>query len=81
MTAPAATATAVLPDGSATLAPADLIEVLGALEHAAEALVDRAAQHCGDCVTHPAGACEAHVDDLDQADAFRAVAARLGDAR
>jgi hypothetical protein len=77
--APAALVTAVRPDGSAVLSPADLIEVLAALEHAAGSLVDRAGQCCDDCGTHPAGACESHVDDLDQADALRAVAARLGE--
>jgi hypothetical protein len=54
-------------DGSAALAPADLVEVLGALDHAAGFLAERAAQWCEDCARHPANACEAHVDDLDQA--------------
>jgi len=81
MTASPDCTTAVLPDGSATLAPADLIEVLGALEHAATLLRERAAAWCDDCTRHPAGACESHVEDLDQADAYAALAARLGGAR
>lgn len=38
---------------------------------------DRAAVWCGDCQQHPAGACPDHVDDLDAADAYRDLAARL----
>jgi hypothetical protein len=66
------------PGGPTVLSAADATEVLGALEHAAAALAERAAQWCDDCARYPAGACEAHLDDLDQADAYRALAARLG---
>jgi hypothetical protein len=73
--------TAVAPDGSAVLAPADLLQVLGGLDHAEALLRERAAAWCDDCASSPAEACQRHLDDLDQADAYRAVAARLGDAR
>jgi hypothetical protein len=73
--------TALRRNGSASLSPADVVTVLGALDHAADALADRAAQHCDDCVRHPSGACESHVDDLDQAAEYKAVSGRLGDAR
>jgi hypothetical protein len=73
--------TAVLPDGSGTLSPADLIEVLGALDHAEQLLRERAGAWCDSCVTSLAGACPEHVDDLDQADTYRALAGRLGGAR
>jgi hypothetical protein len=73
------TATAPLPDGGATLSPADLLGVLGALDHAEQLMRERAAQFCDDCAVHPAGACESHVEDLDQADAYAALAGRLED--
>jgi len=71
--------TSAAADGSAALSPADLVQVLGALEHAAAFLRERAGQHCDSCSVHPAGACQSHVDDLDQADAYRALAGRLGE--
>jgi hypothetical protein len=63
-------------DGAILPGP-ELQAVLGALDHAAVFLEERAEQHCDACVTHPAGACESHVDDLDQAGAYRALAGRL----
>jgi hypothetical protein len=33
---------------------------------------------CGDCDRHPAACCDQHVADLDQADAYVALAADLG---
>lgn len=74
----AAPATAVAPDGSATLSPADLQEVLGSLDYAAEALSDRALQSCEACAQHDSGLCADHADDFDQSDAYRAVTERLG---
>lgn len=73
-------ATGVLADGSATLAPADLVEVLGALEHAEQLMRERADAWCEECATAPSEACQAHLDQLDQADAYRALTARLGGA-
>ncbi|MGO9080382.1 MAG: hypothetical protein ACLQDY_15290 [Streptosporangiaceae bacterium] len=67
--------------GGATLSHPDLLLVLGALDHAATFLRERAAQWCEDCVRHAAGACDAHLDDLAAAGAYRAVAIRLGDDR
>lgn len=67
-------------DGSAALAPADLIEVLGALDHAAAFLTERACQPCTACAATETGPCGDDADDLDQADAYRALAARLGGA-
>ncbi|MGH3222573.1 MAG: hypothetical protein ACRDPY_28405 [Streptosporangiaceae bacterium] len=53
---------------------------------AARALADaegyrrlRADQWCSDCETAPEGACEDHVNDLDLADAYRDLAAELGE--
>jgi hypothetical protein len=62
------------------LSPAELTVVLGALDHAEQLLRERAAAYCDDCATHPAGACEEHVDQLDQADDYQVLAARLGGA-
>jgi len=33
---------------------------------------------CADCDSHPAGLCEPHAGDLDQADAYAALALELG---
>ena len=48
--------------------------VAQALADAQQYRRDRAAAWCADCQGHPAGACE----DLDQADAYRALAAEFG---
>src|SRR5262245_44257286 len=37
----------------------------------------RAENWCGDCAAAPAGGCDDHLDDLDQADAYRDLAAEL----
>jgi len=37
----------------------------------------RAENWCGDCAAAPAGGCDNHLDDLDQADAYRDLAAVL----
>lgn len=55
----------------------DTATVLAALQDAAEYRTERAAQFCDDCSRHPAGACETHVDDLDAADGYRQLAARI----
>jgi hypothetical protein len=60
------------------LSPADLIEVLGALDHAGQLMRERTAAGCEACTTAPSGACEVCLDQLDQADAYDGVAARLG---
>jgi hypothetical protein len=73
-----AAATAVRPDGGADLAPADLIEVLGALDHAEQLMRERTAQGCEACATTESGACDVCLDQLDQADAYAELAARLG---
>jgi hypothetical protein len=81
VTAPVAVlaATSVAADGSAALAPADLLTVLDALADAAGLRQARGATACLDCIGGQA--CDLHQDDQDQADAYRAVAARLGDYR
>lgn len=71
-------ATAVLPDGSAVLSPADLLQVLAALDLAEDITRDRACAPCGDCEESQAGLCGEHADSFDQADAWEATAARLG---
>lgn len=78
--AAAAAATSVLPDGSALLAPADVLTVLDALADAAELRQARAGSGCLECIGRPSP-CESHGDDAAQAAAYRAAAARLGDYR
>ena len=78
-TAPAPV-TAVLADGSAVLAPAELLTVLDALADAAALRQDRARVACLDCAGQ-AELCAPHGDDQDQADAYRETAVRLGDYR
>jgi hypothetical protein len=59
----------------------DLATVLGALEHAEQLMRERADAWCEECATSAAEACRVHLDQLDQADAYRALAERLGGAR
>lgn len=66
-------------DGSAVLGPDDLITVAAALDHAEQLLRERASAWCDDCITSPSGACPEHLDDLDRADLYAALAARLGE--
>jgi len=75
--------TAVQRDGSAVLAPADLLDVLGALADAIAYRAERAGAYCLDCACREreTGPCEFHADDLAQAAAYRAAAERLGDYR
>ena len=37
----------------------------------------RACDWCRDCATVPAGACDSHLDDLDQADAYATLGKQL----
>jgi hypothetical protein len=74
-------ATTMRPDGVAVLSAADRCQVLGALEHAATFLYERAAQQCEACSVHPAGCCDEHADAIEQAAAYRALAGRLGGSR
>jgi hypothetical protein len=60
-----------------------LTEEQRALVHAALAdaeayCADRAHAWCDGCTTHPSGCCEDHLDDLDQADAYRQLAREIG---
>jgi hypothetical protein len=57
-----------------SVSPADAETIRQALGEAEAARRERAAAWCVHCEHHPAGACERHVDDLDQADAY----AKLG---
>jgi len=52
--------------------------VLDALEDAATLRTERAAAYCYACSSHPAGACDEHVDDLDAADRYRQTAREIG---
>lgn len=45
-----------------------------------ELLPDLNNAYCFDCASTPAGACDDHLDDLDQADAYRDLAAELASA-
>jgi hypothetical protein len=62
-----------------TIAPADAVTIRQALAEAERTRRDRAASWCDACQGHPAGACDQHVDDLDVADAYRALAAELAE--
>jgi hypothetical protein len=62
------------------ISPADAVTIRQALADAERYRRDRAAVWCADCQDHPAGACEQHVDDLDEADAYQALAQALPDA-
>jgi hypothetical protein len=59
-----------------TLSPAALALLWAALTDAIE--YRRPAGDCPDCESHPAGLCEPHADELDQADMFAALAKQLG---
>jgi hypothetical protein len=67
--------------GRGVTASPDLATVLGALEHAGQLMRERADAWCEECATSPSEACQVHLDQLDQADAYRALAERLGGAR
>jgi hypothetical protein len=59
------------------ISPAGAVVVGQALEDAERCRRHRATAWCADCQAHPAGACDEHVDQLDQADVYRALAAEL----
>jgi hypothetical protein len=59
------------------LSPADVAVAARALEEAAAYRRDRVIAWCYDCTCAAAGACEAHLDDLDAADAYDRLAATL----
>ena len=61
------------------ISPAEAVTVRRALADAEAFRRDRAGARCADCQDHPAEACDDHVDDLDQADAYRDLAAMLAD--
>ncbi len=65
----------IVPAGR-TLSPASLAVLRSALADAIE--YRRPSGSCSDCDAHPAGLCEPHADDLDQADLFAALAKQLG---
>jgi hypothetical protein len=65
-------------------APPRVVFTAGQEAVIAQALADaetyrrkRAGTWCGDCAAGPAGGCDDHLDDLDQADAYRDLAAGL----
>ncbi|MHB1431499.1 MAG: hypothetical protein ACYCVZ_05215 [Streptosporangiaceae bacterium] len=60
------------------LTPRDRRTILAALAEAADAREAAASACCEDCASAPAGACDRHADDIDQADAYRALARRIG---
>ena len=55
-----------------TLSPASVAILRAALADAIE--YRQPAGNCTDCETHPAGLCDPHADDLDQADLFATLA-------
>jgi len=61
-----------------TITKAQAVIVLQALADAEAYRRRLAAAWCDACATTPAAACDSHLDDLDQADAYRALAADLG---
>ncbi|HEX5290976.1 MAG TPA: hypothetical protein VFX25_19115 [Streptosporangiaceae bacterium] len=67
------------PAGS-VLGPADMAAVRGALAGAEELLRERPASWCQCGDDHEAGPCGLQREDLDRADAYAALAARLGGA-
>ena len=54
---------------------------LVALADAETYVTDRAAAWCEACESAPEGACQEHVNDLDQADAYRQLAREIGGQR
>ncbi len=63
------------------LTRAQLGIVLGALADAVAYRTSGADARCEDCMAHPAGCCDRHADELDQADAYRQLARELGGQR
>jgi len=67
------------PPGRA-ISPADAVIIGQALEDAERYRRDRAEAWCAGCLAHPAGACDDHVDELDQADAYAELGRQLQEA-
>ena len=55
--------------------------MLAALADAAAYRTAGADARCEDCMAHPAGCCDPHADDLEQADAYRDLAREIGGQR
>jgi hypothetical protein len=55
--------------------------VLAALADAVAYRTAGADARCEDCMAHPAGCCDRHADDLDQADRYRQLVRELGGQR
>ena len=68
----------VLEETAVTLTAEQVVVMADALADAEKYRRDRAAGWCADCESRPEGACPDHVDDLDQADAYRHLAVELG---
>jgi hypothetical protein len=68
-------------DGSGYLTPADVANVLSALDDATELKRDRAAANCADCDADLSGLCRTCAWRLQLAGVFDGLAAKLGGAR
>ena len=66
------------PPAGLLLTPRDRRTLMAALADAATYRTDRATGYCEACLEADAGACDGHADDVDQADAYRALARRIG---
>ncbi len=60
-----------------SVSPADAATIGRALDDAERYRRERVEAYCYECAQHPAGACEGHLDDLDQADAYAALGRQL----
>ena len=63
--------------GTVTITTAHAAIIVQALADAEQYRRHLASDWCDACVTSPAQACESHLDDLDQADAYRGLAQML----
>ncbi|MHB1432647.1 MAG: hypothetical protein ACYCVZ_11095 [Streptosporangiaceae bacterium] len=68
------------PPAGLLLTPKDKRLLLAALDDAATYRTERAGTCCGACESADAGMCDEHADDVDQAEAYRALAGRIGGA-
>ncbi len=60
-----------------SLSPADAAVLGQALTDARDYRMKQAAEFCTDCEKHPAGACETHIDAIDQAGEYLVLARQL----
>lgn len=67
-----------VPPAGLLLTPRDRRLLLAALADAAAYRNDRGAGYCEACLESDAGACDGHAEDVDQADAYRSLARRIG---